>query len=167
MITKSIFLCGYTSSGKTTIGKELAKQLHVPFYDTDKLITVKTGHTPQEIFAEKGDAYFRDTEHEIAKEVASYPPCVVSTGGGMLTFSRNGDLLSKAGTIIYINRPFEDCYNSLMKNPDRPLIKNNTKEELLDRYNKRAVSYQAYAAFAVKNDQTPSLTARHIIDLLF
>ena len=85
----------------------------------------------------------------------------------MLTFSRNGDLLSKAGTIIYINRPFEDCYNSLMKNPDRPLIKNNTKEELLDRYNKRAVSYQAYAAFAVKNDQTPSLTARHIIDLLF
>ena len=68
----------------------------------------------------------------------------------MLTFSRNGDLLSKAGTIIYINRPFEDCYNSLMKNPDRPLMKNNTKEELLDRYNKRAVSYQAYAAFTVK-----------------
>ena len=48
MITKPIFLCGYTSSGKTTIGKELAKQLHVPFYDTDKLITVKTGHTPNQ-----------------------------------------------------------------------------------------------------------------------
>ena len=77
------------------------------------------------------------------------------------------DLLSKAGTIIYLNRPFEDCYKSLMRNPDRPLIKNNTKEELLDRYNKRAVSYEAYAAFTVKNDRTPQATARHIIELLF
>ena len=110
---------------------------------------------------------FCNIEHEITKQVSSYPPCVISTGGGLLTYSRNGDLLSKAGTIIYLNRPFEDCYKSLMRNPDRPLIKNNTKEELLDRYNKRAVSYEAYAAFTVKNDRTPQATARHIIELLF
>lgn len=46
-LTKPIFLCGYTSSGKTTIGKELARQLDVPFYDTDELITSQTGQTPQ------------------------------------------------------------------------------------------------------------------------
>lgn len=50
-LTKPIFLCGYTSSGKTTIGKELARQLDVPFYDTDELITSQTGQTPQQIFA--------------------------------------------------------------------------------------------------------------------
>ena len=135
-LTKPIFLCGYTNSGKTTIGKERARQLDVPFYDTDELITSQTGQTPQQIFASQGNEAFRNIEHEITKQVSSYPPCVISTGGGLLTYSRNGDLLSKAGTII-------------------------------DRYNKRAVSYEAYAAFAVKNDRTPQATARHIIELLF
>ncbi len=165
-LTKPLFICGYTSSGKTTIGKELARQLGVPFYDTDELITSQTGQTPQQLFAAGGNEAFRNIEHEITKQVSTYPPCVVSTGGGLLTYSHNGDLLSKAGTIIHLSRSFEDCYKSLMRNPDRPLIKNNTKEELLDRYNKRAVSYEAYAAFTVKNDRTPQETARCIIELL-
>ena len=113
-LTKPIFLCGYTNSGKTTIGKELARQLDVPFYDTDELITSQTGQTPQQIFASQGNEAFRNIEHEITKQVSSYSPCVISTGGGLLTYSRNGDLLSKAGTIIYLNRPFENCYKSLM-----------------------------------------------------
>ena len=166
MITKPVFLCGYTSSGKTTVGKELAKQLGVPFFDTDKLLEQQTGQTPQQIFAEKGESYFRDLEHEIARQTTTYPPCVISTGGGMLIAERNGKLLSEHGTIIHLNRPFEDCYRSLMQNPDRPLIKNNTKEELRERYEKRAVSYQAYADFTVKNDRTPKLTAQRIMAFL-
>ena len=139
MITKPVFLCGYTSSGKTTVGKELAKQLGVSFFDTDELL---------------------------ARQTAAYPPCVISTGGGMLISERNGKLLSEAGTIIYLNRPFEACYRSLMQNPDRPLIKNNTREELRERYEKRAVSYQTYADFTVKNDRTPQLTAQRIVEFL-
>lgn len=107
MITKPVFLCGYTSSGKTTVGKELAKQLGVSFFDTDELLARQAGQTPQQIFVEKGEAYFRDLEHEIARQTAAYPPCVISTGGGMLISERNGKLLSEAGTIIYLNRPFE------------------------------------------------------------
>ena len=82
-LTKPIFLCGYTNSGKTTIGKELARQLDVPFYDTDELITSQTGQTPQQIFASQGNEAFRNIEHEITKQVSSYPPCVISTGGGL------------------------------------------------------------------------------------
>ncbi|RHS90860.1 shikimate kinase [Clostridium sp. AM42-4] len=166
MITKPVFLCGYTSSGKTTVGKELAKQLGVPFFDTDTLLEEQTGQTPQQLFAEKGEACFRDLEHEIARQASCYPPCVISTGGGMLASERNGKLLSEAGTIIYLNRPFEDCYRSLMQTPERPLIKNNTKEELRERYEKRAVSYQTYADFTVKNDRTPQQTAKRILALL-
>ena len=81
MITKPVFLCGYTSSGKTTVGKELAKQLGVSFFDTDELLARQAGQTPQQIFAEKGEAYFRDLEHEIARQTSAYPPCVISTGG--------------------------------------------------------------------------------------
>ena len=84
----------------------------------------------------------------------------------MLISERNGKLLSEAGTIIYLNRPFEDCYRSLMQNPERPLIKNNTKEELRERYEKRAVSYQTYTDFTVKNDRTPKLTAQRILAFL-
>ena len=84
----------------------------------------------------------------------------------MLASERNGKLLSEAGTIIYLNRPFEACYRSLMQNPDRPLIKNNTKEELLERYEKRAVSYRAYADFTVTNDRTPQMTAQRILAFL-
>ena len=166
MITKPVFLCGYTSSGKTTVGKVLARQLGVPFFDTDKLLEQQAGQTPQQVFAEKGEAYFRNLEHEIARQTALYPPCVISTGGGMLASERNGKLLSEAGTIIYLNRPFEACYRSLMQNPDRPLIKNNTKEELLERYEKRAVSYRAYADFTVTNDRTPQMTAQRILAFL-
>ncbi|RHV90247.1 hypothetical protein DXA97_00730 [Clostridium sp. OF09-36] len=74
MITKPVFLCGYTSSGKTTVGKELAKQLGVPFFDTDTLLEEQTGQTPQQLFAEKGEACFRDLEHEIARQASCYPP---------------------------------------------------------------------------------------------
>ena len=135
-------------------------------FDTDELLARQAGQTPQQIFVEKGEAYFRDLEHEIARQTAAYPPCVISTGGGMLISERNGKLLSEAGTIIYLNRPFEACYRSLMQNPDRPLIKNNTREELRERYEKRAVSYQTYADFTVKNDRTPQLTAQRIVEFL-
>lgn len=165
MITKPVFLCGYTSSGKTTVGKELAKQLGVPFFDTDKLLEQQAGQTPQQVFAEKGESYFRDLEHELPCRLPTIPLRHLY-GGGMLTSERNGTLLSQAGTIVYLNRPFEACYRSLMQNPDRPLIKNNTKEELRERYEKRAVSYRTYADFTVKNDSTPQLTAHRILEFL-
>ena len=161
-----IILCGFTSSGKTTIGKLLSEQLGLPFYDTDQMLIEHYKMTIPEIFAEGGESLFRDYEHEIARQVCGLGPSVVSTGGGMLISERNGKLLSEAGTIIYLNRPFEACYRSLMQNPDRPLIKNNTREELRERYEKRAVSYQTYADFTVKNDRTPQLTAQRIVKFL-
>ena len=89
-------------------------------------------------FAEKGEAYFRDLEHEIAHQTSAYPPCVISTGGGMLISERNGKLLSEAGTIIYLNRPFEACYPQSHAEPGPTAHQNNTREELRERYERRA-----------------------------
>ena len=108
-----IILCGFTSSGKTTIGKLLSEQLGLPFYDTDQMLIEHYKMTIPEIFAEGGESLFRDYEHEIARQVCGLGPSVVSTGGGMLTFDRNGEILEKSGTIFYIDRPFEDCYRYL------------------------------------------------------
>lgn len=163
---RPIILCGFTSSGKTTIGKLLAKQLEIPFYDTDQMITEQNHATIKEIFSRGGETLFRDLEHEIAKQVCRLGASVVSTGGGMLTFERNGLLLSERGTILYIDRPFEGCYQSLAKQPDRPLFKDHSKAEIQKTYETRTSLYKKYAAFTVKNDSTPQDAVRDILLLL-
>lgn len=90
-----IIICGFTSSGKTTIGKLLSEQLGLPFYDTDQMLIEHYKMTIPEIFAEGGESLFRDYEHEIARQVCGLGPSVVSTGGGMLTFDRNGKILAE------------------------------------------------------------------------
>lgn len=161
-----LILCGFTSCGKTTIGKLLAKTLSLPFYDTDQLLQESSAMTIQEIFEKGGEPLFRDLEHGIAKRVCNLGPAVVSTGGGMLTFPRNGELLSKAGVIFYIDRPFEHCYENLKKQPDRPLFKNHTKAELFSTYESRRALYQTYAAFSIKNDGAPEDAVRKICEIL-
>lgn len=163
---KSFILCGYTGSGKTTIGKLAAKQLALPFYDTDQMLISKFQMTIPEIFAQGGEALFRDMEHQIAKQVCAMPPAVISTGGGMLTFERNGDLLSRHGIIFYIDRPFEDCYRGLALQKDRPLVKNHTKEELFQNYLEREEKYKKYAAYIIKNDSTPEDAAWKIVSFV-
>lgn len=165
-INQPIILCGFTSSGKTTIGKLLSRELCIPFYDTDQMLTDQSRMTIKEIFARGGETLFRDMEHEIAKQVCSLGPSVVSTGGGMLTFARNGDILSAGGIILYIDRSFEDCYLSLSRQPDRPLFKNHTKEEIRMTYDSRTSMYRKYAACGIKNDSTPQDAVRKIISLL-
>jgi len=165
-ITNPIILCGFTSSGKTTIGELLAARLGVAFYDTDHMLIEQNHMTIKEIFAKGGEPLFRDMEHQIAKQVCSLGPSVVSTGGGMLTFERNGEILSKNGTILYIDRSFEDCYESLSLHPDRPLFKNHTREEILETYNSRTAMYRRYASAVIKNDSTPEDAVHSICEYL-
>lgn len=164
-ITRPIILCGFTSSGKTTIGKLLAGRLAVPFYDTDQMLTEQSRMTIKEIFSKGGESLFRDMEHEIAKQVCTLGPSVISTGGGMLTFKRNGDILSRDGIILYIDRPFEDCYESLSHYPDRPLFKNHSKEEVQETYRTRTSLYMEYASAVIKNDSTPEDAVQKILSL--
>ncbi len=161
-----IILCGYTSCGKTTTGMLLARQLGIPFYDTDQMLSSQNHMSIPELFAKSGEACFRDLEHEIAKQVSTLGPCVVSTGGGMLAAERNAKILSDCGTIIYIRRPFADCYASLSRQPERPLFRNHTKKELEESYRNREVAYQKYAAATIKNDRTPEDAVRQILSAL-
>ena len=73
-----IILCGFTSSGKTTIGKLLSEQLGLPFYDTDQMLIEHYKMTIPGIFAKGGESLFRDYEHEIAHQVCGLGPSVVS-----------------------------------------------------------------------------------------
>lgn len=165
-LKRPIILCGFTSSGKTTVGTMLAEALGLPFYDTDRLLTEQYQMTIPEIFAKGGESLFRDLEHEIAKQVCTLGASVISTGGGMMTFPRNAELLTASGIVFYIDRSFENCYQSLSRQPDRPLYKNHTKAEMEETYRSRADQYMRSAVLAVNNDGEPMDAVRRICDYL-
>lgn len=165
-LNQPIILCGYTSSGKTTIGTLLAGKLHYDFYDTDQMLIKQSQMTIPEIFAKGGEKLFRNLERKIVNQICLLGSCVVSTGGGMLAIEENAHILSAHGLIIYINRPFESCYQSLALHPERPLFQNHTKDELAITYQKRADIYSKYAAFAIENSRSPECAVMAIYDFL-
>ena len=86
---KNIALIGFMASGKTTIGKMLASEMHFEFTDTDFLVEKDENKKISDIFKTHGEAYFREAEHSILKHVAEQPRQVISTGGGILTIPKN------------------------------------------------------------------------------
>lgn len=158
-----LILCGFMSSGKTTVGAPLARRLGYKFVDTDKLLEETFHMSIPQMFEKGGEAYFRDLEHEIAKKICSMTDTVVSTGGGMLTFERNGQLLSRHGIIIYLQKDFEECYGRLILQKNRPIVQSRTKEELRRMYEERISRYEKYAAITIENHGTVEEAVEQII----
>ena len=92
---KSIIIIGYMGAGKTTVGKALAKELGVMFYDLDWYIETRMHKTVKEIFDEKGEEGFRIIEHNMLHEVAEFENVVVSCGGGTPCFFDNMDYMNQ------------------------------------------------------------------------
>ncbi len=161
-----VILCGFMSCGKTTVGRPLARRLGYEFVDTDEMLVETYEMTIPEMFKKGGESYFRDLEHQIAKRVCSMPRTVVSTGGGMMTFPRNGEILSKHGIVIYLERDFEECYSRLVLEKDRPLVKSRTKEELRQMYEGRTLFYKRYSDFTVRNDGTAQEAVERIAQVV-
>ncbi|MDD3252889.1 MAG: shikimate kinase [Lachnospiraceae bacterium] len=162
----NLILCGFMSSGKTTIGKPLANCLGYEFIDTDQLLTATYQMTIQEMFAKGGEAYFRDLEHEIARKAAAMTHTVISTGGGMMTFERNAAVLARTGIVIYIQQDFDTCYRRLASQPNRPLVRNNTREDLHRLYLSREAYYKKYASLTLTNPGSVKEAIQTIIDFL-
>ena len=147
----NIILCGFMASGKTSVAKALSKELGYPYIDTDELIVKESKMSIPEIFDKYGEDYFRDLEFDTANKLKNFNNTIISTGGGMLTFDRNVEVLKEVGTIIHIKREFDDIYQTLLKDKTRPLSTQNTKEELQDLYKKRLDKYRAASDHMVYN----------------
>mgnify|MGYP000917166843 FL=1 len=147
----NIILCGFMASGKTSVAKALSKELGYPYIDTDELIVKESKMSIPEIFDKYGEDYFRDLEFDIANKLKDFNNTIISTGGGMLTFDRNVEVLKKVGTIIHIKREFDDIYQTLLKDKTRPLATQKTKEELKDLYKKRLDKYIFASDYMVYN----------------
>ena len=128
----NIVLTGFMASGKSAVGKELAKRLKMNFVDSDKLIEEKEGIKISKIFQEKGEPYFRDVETEVIKEVAKYENSVIATGGGVVLKEENMQALRKRGTIICLSADAATVLKRTSYNHLRPLLEG----ERQDRENK-------------------------------
>lgn len=127
-----IILIGYMGSGKTTVGRALAKALNMPFYDLDWYIESRMRKTVAQIFAEKGEEGFRKIEHNMLHEVAEFEDVVISCGGGTPCFFDNMEYLNGQGDVVYLKADPQVLYKHLlMGKGNRPLLKGKTPEELI------------------------------------
>ena len=101
---ENLVLIGYMGSGKTTVGKTLAKMMQFSFLDTDEMIEKQQNKTIREIFAADGEQAFRDLETDLLKQLVAEKRkhLVLSTGGGMPLRAENQKLLSKLGLVVYL-----------------------------------------------------------------
>ncbi len=142
---QNIVLIGMPGSGKSTIGKALAEKLGRCFIDTDDIITEKHG-VIGDIFASKGEEYFRDIETQAVKETAKKSGIVIATGGGAILRKENVTALKQNGVIFFLNRPLED----IVPTSDRPL--SSDAESLRKRFEERNPVYKATGDFEIAID---------------
>ncbi len=163
---KRIFLIGYMGVGKTTLGKELAAKLGYQFVDLDHHIQARYQKTINEIFAESGEAKFREIESKLLEEVAAFENTVISTGGGTPCHFNNIDIMKGAGAVVYLKTAPEVLLTRLYAGKDkRPLIKDKSEEELLDYIVENIAKREPYYQQAQVIFETDGLVQRSDIDI--
>lgn len=126
-----IFLIGYMGAGKTTVGRELAKELGLEFIDIDQYIQARYQKTIADIFDEIGESGFRELENKILQEVGQIENAVISAGGGTPCFHNNMDFMNRNGKTIYLKASPKILAQRLSTCKDkRPLIRDKDEEQL-------------------------------------
>jgi len=129
---QNLILIGPMGSGKTTVGKQLAKRTRMDFVDSDHVIEDRCGVSISTIFDIEGEEGFRKREAKILSELCGQPGIVLATGGGAITLEENRILLRKSGFVIYLKTTIETQLARTQKNNNRPLLENVDAEKKLE-----------------------------------
>lgn len=157
---ENIVLIGMPSSGKTTVGKLLAKQTGRPFYDSDEEILHEISGTIPDYFSQYGEASFRQLESKILAQLAKKRGVILATGGGAVLREENIRLLQQSGRLFFLDRPL----HQLTPTADRPL--SQTKSALKQQYETRLPLYQQAADVILSTGQTAEETAQSIWEMI-
>jgi shikimate kinase len=153
-MSKSIILIGPPGSGKSTIGKALARKLQKTFIDTDDVIELRTGTSISKIFVDQGEPWFRDLEQTVLREELSKLDGVLSLGGGApLSQDAQNLLQSVDAAIIYLRVSLATAAPRVGFNRDRPLLLNNPRAAWQELMDKRRPIYEALADHIVVVDE--------------
>lgn len=127
---QNIILLGFMGTGKTSVGKRLAKRLRMDFLDMDDLIEEEEGIPIEEIFARYGEPYFRRKEASICERVSGYDNYVIASGGGVVLNPVNMENLRKNGLLICLTAIPEVIYERIPRAGTRPLLKENPQQRI-------------------------------------
>lgn len=152
-------------AGKTTIGRLVASQLGYRFIDTDAVIEQSAGQSINQIFAESGEAEFRQLETQVLAELSAHTRMAIATGGGIVLQRHNWSYLHH-GIVIWIDVPVEQLYKRLQKDTTRPLLKSpNPLEKLQQLFEQRQHLYaQADVRVTWMEPEAPIQLAARILE---
>lgn len=143
-------MIGLMGAGKTTIGKQLAKALKIPFYDSDKVIEENTGVDIPTIFEFEGEEGFREREQKIIRKLTELKGIVLATGGGAVLRDENRNVLKANGFIVYLQCSIDRILERTRRDTQRPLLKtDNPRERLYKLLNQRHPLYLSCADFKI------------------
>lgn len=152
---ENIVLVGMPSCGKTTIGRLVAEKTGKAFVDLDEEIEKREGRTVPEIFGESGEAYFREVESAVAREVLSRGGQVVATGGGTPIAEKNRYEIRKNGFVVYLTRPLDR-----LETDGRPVSESEGVERI---FSERDGIYKSVSDTVVKNETSAEKAAEEIV----
>lgn len=144
----NIILCGFMATGKSSVGRRLAELLHYDFIDMDNAIEEEEGISIPQIFADRGEAAFRDLESKMVDRIAARSRCVVATGGGAIVNPRNLQTLKRSGVLVCLTADVETILARAGSGEDRPMLQGNPRTNVRRLLEQRAPVY-AQADFAV------------------
>lgn len=128
-----LYLIGYMASGKSTIGRKIAKRTELPFFDTDKMVEEAEGAAVADIITYAGEEYFREAERRALEQTAEVENAIISTGGGLPVWGDNQAWIAEQGMSVYLKRTPEQILSRLSPHgrQKRPKFRGKSDEELL------------------------------------
>ncbi|SVB92826.1 uncharacterized protein METZ01_LOCUS245680 [marine metagenome] len=162
---RNIFLVGPMGAGKSTIGRHLADELHLDFFDSDQEIERRTGADIALIFDLEGEDGFRKREENVINDLTDKQGIVLATGGGSIVTKAVRNRLSARGIVVYLQTTIDKQVARTQRDKRRPLLQNENPEQVLrDLAEMRNPLYEEVADYIVDtDDQSARAVANQII----
>lgn len=166
---RNIFLIGPMGAGKSTIGRALAKELKLDFYDSDEVLESRAGANIAWIFDIEGEEGFRKREQKVIDELTQKTNIVLATGGGVVITPENRNALAARGTVVYLKTSLQQQYERTKRDTRRPLLQTDDLEgRLLSLQDEREHLYDELADISFETDKlTVKAVATNIIKYLY
>jgi shikimate kinase len=156
---RRVFLVGLPGSGKSTVGRQLARRLRLSFVDSDQVIELRLGCSIREYFEREGEERFRDLEEAVIDDLTQTHHGVLSTGGGSVLRPLNRERLRGRGQVVYLHSSPDEVFRRLRHDSNRPLLQvNDPLKRLSDLYAVRDPLYRETASLVIETGR-PSVSA--------